>query len=61
MPMLKTHDDTAIEDTMEDAIGVVIEEALLVPKTAAMLQGCKILKCVWNVFETLNVFETNIK
>ena len=50
MPMLKTHDDTAIEDTMEDAIGVVIEEALLMPKTAAMLQGWKILKCVWNGF-----------
>ena len=43
--MLKTHDDTAIGDTMEDAIDVVIEEALLVPNTAAMLRGWKILKC----------------
>ena len=48
--------DTAIGDTKEDAIGVVIEEALLVPNTAAMLQGWNILKCVSNVFETLKCF-----
>ena len=39
--MTKTHDDTAIGDT----IGVIIEEALLVPETVAMLQGWKMLQC----------------
>ena len=43
--MLETHDDTAIGDTIEDAIGVVVEDALLVSKTVDMQQGRKILKC----------------
>ena len=51
MTMLKTHDDTAIGDTMEDAIDVVIEEALLVPKIAAMLRGWKMLQCFGTVFK----------
>ena len=40
-----------IGDTMEDAIGVVVENALLVSKTVDMLQGWKILKCFGNVFK----------
>ena len=51
MIMLKTHDDTAIGDTMESAIDVVIEEALLVPETVAMLQGWKMLQCFGTVFK----------
>ena len=49
--MLKTHDDTAIGDTIEDTIGVVLEDALLVSKTGDMLQGWKMLKGFRNVLE----------
>ena len=45
--MTKTHDDTAIGDT----IGVIIEEALLVPGTVAMLQVWKMLQCFGMFFK----------
>ena len=58
MTMLKTHDDTAIGDTMEDAIGVVIENALLVPESAAMMQVEKDAQ-VQNVFVNSLKFTSN--
>ena len=49
--MLKTHDDTAIGDTIEDAIGVVIEDALSVPESVDMMllmQGWLSSNCFWD-------------